>query len=287
MLTSSDMAAAPQVISAGYGLAAVLAWGTSDFLGGYATRRANAFLFTTVVNIGGLLLVGTLASASHVQFPSGRSVAWVLAGGVTGGAALAIFYRALSSGRMGLTAPVAAVLGAAIPTVFSMFTEGMPGGISIAGFFFAAIGLWLITRAEDGNTPEGIGLALIAGTGFAGFYLCVRQAGDASAFWIATFTRTGGLLITGVIVLLQRKFSDITGAGVRWGILTGCVDSLGTILFVRASQAGRLDEAVVISSLYPAVTVLLARMFLKEHFTRWRFIGLLAALAAVPMIAAG
>jgi drug/metabolite transporter (DMT)-like permease len=281
------MAAAPQVISAGYGLAAVLAWGTSDFLGGYATRRANAFLFTTVVNIGGLLLVGTLASASHVQFPSGRSVAWVLAGGVTGGAALAIFYRALSSGRMGLTAPVAAVLGAAIPTVFSMFTEGMPGGISIAGFFLAAIGLWLITRAEDGNTPEGIGLALIAGTGFAGFYLCVRQAGDASAFWIATFTRTGGLLVTGVIVLLQRKFSDITGAGVRWGILTGCVDSLGTILFVRASQAGRLDEAVVISSLYPAVTVLLARMFLKEHFTRWRFIGLLAALAAVPMIAAG
>jgi len=281
------MAAAPQVISAGYGLAAVLAWGTSDFLGGYATRRANAFLFTTVVNIGGLLLVGTLASASHVQFPSGQSVAWVLAGGVTGGAALAIFYRALSSGRMGLTAPVAAVLGAAIPTVFSMFTEGMPGGISIAGFFLAAIGLWLITRAEDGNTPEGIGLALIAGTGFAGFYLCVRQAGDASAFWIATFTRTGGLLVTGVIVLLQRKFSDITGAGVRWGILTGCVDSLGTILFVRASQAGRLDEAVVISSLYPAVTVLLARMFLKEHFTRWRFIGLLAALAAVPMIAAG
>jgi uncharacterized membrane protein len=95
------------------------------------------------------------------------------------------------------------------------------------------------------------------------------------------------LLITGAIVLLQRKFSEITAAGVRWGILTGCVDSLGTILFVRASQSGRLDEAVVISSLYPAVTVLLARMFLKEHFTRWRFVGLLAALAAVPMIAGG
>ncbi len=270
-----------------YGLAAVLAWGTSDFLGGYATRRANAFLFTTVVNIGGLVLVGTLASGTHAQFPSGRSVAWVLAGGISGGASLAIFYRALSSGRMGLTAPVAAVLSAAIPTVFSMFTEGMPGRIPIIGFFFAAIGLWLITRAEDGNTPEGIGLALLAGTGFAGFYLCVRQAGDGSALWIATFTRTGGLVITGVIVLLRRKFTDITAAGVRWGILTGCVDSLGTLLFVRASQTGRLDEAVVISSLYPAVTVLLARLFLKEHLTRWRFIGLLAALAAVPMIAAG
>jgi drug/metabolite transporter (DMT)-like permease len=287
MLPSSFMAATPQVISAAYGLAAVLAWGTSDFLGGYATRRANAFLFTTVVNLGGLVLVGSLASASHLQFPSGRSVAWVLAGGISGGASLAIFYRALSTGRMGLTAPVAAVLGAAIPTVFSMFTEGMPGTISIVGFFLAGIGLWLITRTEDGNTPQGIGLALVAGTGFAGFYLCVRQAGDGSAFWIATFTRAGGLLITGMIVLLQRNFRDITSAGVRWGILTGCVDSLGTILFVRASQTGRLDEAVVISSLYPAVTVLLAGIFLKEHFTRWRFIGLLAALAAVPMIAAG
>ncbi len=281
------MTATPQVVTAAYGLAAVLAWGTSDFLGGYATRRANAFLFTTVVNIGGLLLVGTLASAGHVPFPSSRSVAWVLAGGISGGASLAVFYRALSSGRMGLTAPVAAVLGAAIPTVFSMFTEGMPGGIPIVGFFLAAIGLWLITRTENGNAPEGIGLALVAGTGFASFYLCVRQAGDGSAFWIATFTRAGGLLITGLIVLLQREFRDITAAGVRWGILTGCVDSLGTILFVRASQTGRLDEAVVISSLYPAVTVLLARLFLKEHFTRWRFVGLLAALAAVPMIAGG
>jgi drug/metabolite transporter (DMT)-like permease len=287
MLLSSSMSATPQFATAVYGLAAVVTWGTSDFLGGYATRRANAFLFSTVVNIGGLLLVGTLASTTHAAFPSGRSVLWVLAGGASGGASLAIFYRALASGRMGLTAPVAAVFSAAIPTIFSMFTEGVPGKIPVIGFFLAAIGLWLITRAEDGNTPEGIGLALLAGTGFAVFYLCVRQASDGSAFWIATFTRTGGLLITGLIVLMQREFSDITAAGVRWGLLTGCVDSIGTILFVRASQTGRLDEAVVISSLYPAVTVLLARIFLKEHFTRWRFVGLLAALAAVPMIAAG
>jgi drug/metabolite transporter (DMT)-like permease len=286
MLPSSNMSAAPQVTTAAYGMAAVLAWGTSDFLGGYATRRANAFLFTTVVNIGGLLLVGTLACASHVPFPSGRSAAWVIAGGISGGAALAIFYRALSSGRMGLTAPVAAVLSAAIPAFISMFTEGPPGRIPIIGFVLAAIGLWLITRAEDGSTPEGIGLAVLAGIGFATFYLSVRQAGDASALWVASLTRAGGLIITALIVLLLGKFRDITPAGIRWGVLTGCIDSLGTILFVRASQTGRLDEAVVISSLYPAVTVLLARLFLKEHLTRWRFVGLLAALAAVPMIAA-
>ena len=158
MLPSSDMSATPQFTTAAYGMAAVLAWGTSDFLGGYATRRANAFLFTVVVNIGGLLVVGTLTSATHAPIPSARSAAWVLVGGLSGGAALAIFYRALSSGRMGLTAPVAAVLGAAIPAVFSMYHEGLPGKIPLLGFFFAAIGLWLITRTEDGGPPEGIGL---------------------------------------------------------------------------------------------------------------------------------
>ena len=287
MVPSSNMPAAPHVATAAYGLAAVLAWGTSDFLGGYATRRANAFLFTTIVNLGGLSLVGTLALATHAPFPSTRSVAWVVAGGLSGGASLAIFYRALSSGRMGVTAPIAAVLGAAIPTLFSIFTEGLPGRMPILGFVFAAVGLWLITRTEDGGKPEGVGLAVLSGIGFASFYLCVRQAGDAPALWIASLTRVGGLTITALIVVLGGKFRDITTPGVRWAVLTGCIDSLGTILFVRASQTGRLDEAVVISSLYPAVTVLLARVLLKERFTRWRFVGLLAALAAVPMIAAG
>lgn len=280
------MFAAPQVATAAFGMAAVLSWGASDFLGGYFTRRANAFVFTAVVNLGGLVLVSALATANRATFPGERSVAWALAAGISGGASLAIFYRALSSGRMGLTAPVAAVLSAAIPTIFSIFSEGFPGKIPILGFLFAATGLWLITRAQDGSTPEGVGLAVLAGIGFAGFYLCIRQAGDGSALWFASLSRTGGLIVTGLIVLIQGNFREISPSGLIWAVLTGCLDTLGTIFFVLASQAGRLDEAVVISSLYPAVTVLLARIVLKEHFTRWRFVGLVAALAAVPMIAA-
>src|SRR5579864_3670820 len=153
MLPSTFVFAQPQLAPVIYSLTAVLAWGTSDFLGGYATRRANAFLFTTVVNVGGLLMMLILAASAQAPLPSARSVIWVLAGGISGGASLAVFYRALSSGRMGLTAPVAAVLGAAIPTIFSMFTEGWPGPGRIAGFLLAACGLWLITRAEDGSTP--------------------------------------------------------------------------------------------------------------------------------------
>ena len=280
------MSTAPQFVTAGYGMAAVAVWGTSDFLGGYATRRANAFLFTAVFNLGGLVLVGILAGISHAPFLPLRSALWVLTGGILGSAAVAVFFQALSTGKMGMVAPVAAVLSAAIPAIISAFTEGFPGKIPILGFLLAAIGLWLITRTEDGSGTKNLGLAIVAGIGFAGFYLCVRQAGSGAAFWFATITRIGGLLVTGLIVLLQRSFRDITPSGLRLAVIAGSIDSFGTIFFVHASQSGRLDEAVVISSLYPAVTVLLARFVLKEHFTRWRFVGLLAALAAVPMIAA-
>ena len=281
------MLASPQVATSGFALAAVGAWGTSDFLGGYFTRRVDAFLFTTIVNFGGLCLMLALVLATHAHFPNWHSVGWAVAGGASGGASLAVFYKALSSGKMGLTAPVSAVLSAAIPTAVSISTEGIPGKAPLAGFGLAAAGLWLITRAEDGAPPQGIGMAVFAGIGFAGFYLCIRQAGDASPVWLAALARCGGLIVTGAIVLLRRKIFPFAPADIPRGVLTGGIDSLGTILFVLSSQAGRLDDAVVISSLYPAVTVLLARIVLKERFTRWKFVGILAALAAVPMIAAG
>src|ERR1700722_13072112 len=89
-----------------FSLGAVFSWGTSDFVGGYGARRANAFLLTAIAHISGLLLMAGVALASHSPFPSGSAVAWALIGGLSGGGALAIFYRALASGRMGLTAPV-------------------------------------------------------------------------------------------------------------------------------------------------------------------------------------
>ena len=268
-----------------FSLAAVFAWGTSDFLGGYGARRANAFALTAIAHLSGLLLMAAIALASHAPFPSRSAVAWALLGGLSGGGALAIFYRALATGRMGLTAPVAAVLGAAIPTAFGMFREGLPQATQVAGFVMAATGIWLISRTEDESSPEGIGMAALAGIGFAGFYLCIRQAGDGSAFWIAATSKVASLTLTGLIVLIGRSTRDIDRRGIALGILAGCLDVIGSVLFIRASQTGRLDAAVVLSSLYPAVTVLLARFILKEHFTRWKALGMVAALLAVPMIA--
>src|ERR1700694_5057974 len=96
MLPSTFMFVTPQFGAAAYSLAAVLAWGTSDFLGGYATRRANPFFFTSILNGGGLPLMITLAGASHAPFPSARSVIWVLAGGISGGGSRGVLYTRLA-----------------------------------------------------------------------------------------------------------------------------------------------------------------------------------------------
>lgn len=286
MLVSSvsHMTPPPQFLPAGFSLVAVFVWGTSDFLGGYAARRSNAFVFTTIVHASGLLLMLGVAVASHSAFPSRTGVAWTLAAGLSGGAGLAIFYRALASGRMGLIAPVAAVLSAAIPTVFGMFTEGAPRAVQVAGFVFAVCGIWLISRAEDGGRPEGIGSAVFAGLCFAGYYLFTKQAGDNSAVWLSALSRSASFVLTGLVVLVLRNY-QITRQGVGIGVVAGILDISGSVMYIRATQTGRLDAAVVICSLYPAITVLLARLFLKEHFTRWKMVGMFAALLAVPLIA--
>jgi drug/metabolite transporter (DMT)-like permease len=274
-----------QLMPASFALASVFAWGASDFLGGFASRRANAFLLTAIAHLSALVFMASIAIATHAPFPGRTAVLWALAGGISGGGALAIFYRALATGRMGLTAPVAAVLGAAIPVAFGMAHEGLPHTAQIAGFVLAVIGIWLISRSEDGSRPEGIGMAALAGIGFAGFYLCIRQAGDNSALWLAAVAKISSFTLTTILVLMGRNVRHIDRRGIAYGIVAGCLDITGSVLFIRASQTGRLDVAVVLSSLYPAVTVLLARFILHEHFTRWKAVGMFAALAAVPMIA--
>jgi len=269
-----------------FALTATFAWGMSDFVGGYASRRANAILLTTITHLSGTALMLSLAGLLHSSFPGKSGVVWAMAAGFMGGTALALFYRALAVGNMGLIAPIGAVLGAAIPTIADAFIEGRPGPVRMAGFALAGAGIWLISRSEGpAGRPEGIGLAALAGVGFAGYFLCTRQAGYGSPLWITGVARSVSLVTTGAIVLLTRQFRPMNATGVRWGLLAGLMDVSGSAFFVQASQRGRLDTAVMVSSLYPAITVLLARIFLKEEFTRWKLAGLLAALLAVPMIA--
>ncbi len=292
MLPSTGVSALTQIGPAAYSVTAVFLWGASDFAGGYGARRANTFVLTAFSHLCALILMLALAFAQHGPFPNRASIIWALTAGAIGGFSIAIFYRALASGQMGLAAPVGALLGAAIPTLVDIALEGAPSRWSILGFALAIVALWLITRPEqtgendDSGHPKGVAAAALSGVGFAGFYLCIHQA-TGSATWVTAIARVGSLAATLVAIVVTRAPLELDRIPAVLGAFAGSLDIIACALFVIASEHGRLDEAVVITSLYPAITVLLARLVLKEQFSRWKFVGLLAALAAVPLIAAG
>lgn len=321
MLRSFGVFSVTQFAPAVCSVIAVFLWGAADFAGGLGARRANAFVLTAFSHVCAFALMFAIALSQHGAFPDCASIVWALIAGAVGGFSLAVFYRALASGQMGLTAPIAALLGAAIPTMVDIAQEGAPSRWTIAGFGLAILAIWLITRPEPSGTesssetssgkescdlessdldssdqepsgedssrrPAGVGMAALAGVGFAGFYLCIHQA-SGSPVWIATISRIGSFSATAIAVLATRAPLALDRPRATLGMAAGFLDISASALFIFASQHGRLDEAVVITSLYPAVTVLLAWLMLKEHFSRWRFVGLLAALAAVPLIAAG
>ena len=268
MLPSSGVPLMNQFAPAAYSVTAVFLWGAADFSGGYGSRRANAFVLTAFSHICGFALMLAIALGQHGEFPAGASIVWALLAGAIGGFSLALFYRALASGQMGLTAPIAALLGAAIPTMVDIALEGAPSRWTFAGFALAILAIWLITRPEPSDEkgvsgrPAGVGMAALAGVGFAGFYLCIHQASGSPA-GIAAISRIGSFAATAVAVVTTRAPLRLDRPRAALGMLAGFLDITASALFIFASQRGRLDQAVVITSLYPAVTVLLARLVLK------------------------
>src|SRR5437868_13067916 len=292
MLPSTRVSLSLQFAPAAYSIGAVFLWGASDFTGGYGARRANAFVLTAFSHLCGCVLMLAISFAEHAPLPSRASILWSIAASSMGGFSLALFYRALASGQMGLTAPIAALIGAAIPTLADIALEGTPSRWSIAGFGLAIVAIWLITRPDpqgendEAGHPKGVAMAALAGVGFAAFYICMHQT-TGSPIFVAAIGRIASFVATAVVVIATGAPLAMELPSIGIAMLAGFLDISGSALYIYASQRGRLDEAVVITSLYPAITVLLARIILKEHFSRWKFIGLLAALAAVPLIAAG
>jgi drug/metabolite transporter (DMT)-like permease len=269
----------------GFSLSTTAAWGTANFLGGYASRRVNPFVIATIADLAGLAFLILVATTVHAPMPSGHALLWSLVAGTAGGIALAIFYGALSSGKMGLAAPVAGVLSAAIPAVATIFRQGLPGARRLIGFALATLGVWLISRSNDKTEKKILGLAILAGCCFAAYALAIKQAGSGSPLWIEAHSRAAALFVTAAITVCGRKFVGLGQSASLLGIVIGLIDVSGSVAFVRASQLGRLDTVVVLASLHPAVTVLMALLLLKEKLTLWKAVGVCAALVAVPLIA--
>ena len=282
MTSGTDLAAI------GFGLAASLSWGTSDFSGGFATKRAHVFGVMIVSYAVGLILLIPLALAAREPWLSHRDLAWTVAAGLAGTTGLTAFYQALSVGRMGIVAPVAAVLGAAVPVGASAVAEGLPAPPQMVGFALALLSIWLVSRPsqEEHRQNSGLGLAVVAGLGFGLFYTLIHQVSAGATYWPLTIARGVSLLIIGTLIRRGQVAWWPSRRALPIILVAGVLDTGGNVFFLLASHAGRLDVASVMSSFYPAVTVLLARTLLHEHISRLQATGVAAALLAIPLIAA-
>jgi drug/metabolite transporter (DMT)-like permease len=268
-----------------FGLAASLSWGSGDFSGGLATRRANVMSVVIAAYMLGFALLIALALLWSEPFPSALDLAWGTAAGLAGAVGLVSFYQALSIGRMGITAPIAAVLASALPVIFSAIFVGLPNFLQLVGFALALIAVWFISRPERTMArPEGLGLALLAGLGFGSFFILISRVSPTAIYWPLAAARLSSLLFMLAIVRIRGQEVLPKKAVFPLVLLAGTLDVVGNAFFVLATHTGRLDVAAILSSLYPAVTVVLASIVLKERVTRLQALGILVALVAIPLI---
>jgi uncharacterized membrane protein len=248
-----------------FGLLAALFWGGGDFSGGMAANRAGggtgaALRVILLSHSASLCTLTALALMRGDTFPHGAALAWGLAAGVTGGLSLTLFYIALARG---------------------------------------AIAIWIVAAAPTGvlESPaikpaaSTLPLAITAGAGFGVYFIALKHAGAAGVLWPMATARIGSITTCSVLVLmLSMANRNPTGpvampkSAIHWALSTALLDTCGNLLFLSATRAGRLDIAAVLASLYPATTILLAGIVLKERLSRRQGLGMAIAAAAVVMI---
>lgn len=269
------------------GLASALTWGAGDFGGGLASRRHGLFATLPLAQALSLGLLAAALIATREPAPGRADVYWAAGSGLAGAAGLALYYRALAIGRMGLAAPVGAVVAAMVPVLAGALLEGLPGGLTLVGFALAITGVWFVARnPAAGNPGAGIWLAAASGLGFGAFFVLLGQV-ESGLLWPVTIAR-------GVALVALTGFGWSVGrlrapplAALPLIAAAGVFDGAGNLFYLLAAQAGRLDVAAVLASLYPVSTIILARVVLREALVRRQWLGVFLAVLALPLIGSG
>lgn len=267
-----------------------LSWGTSDFLGGLAARRVGAIRVLSVSYPAGAALITVLA---WLVIP-GR-LTWSLVGtaavvGSVGALAIGLLYAALARGQMGIVSPITAVLSGAVPVVVGLVIGESLSSLALAGVVIAAIAVVLVSR-ESGphrTTPlSAVVLAVASGLAIGAYLSVLGTAPEDSGIWVAAIGRWfSTVLVVGILIALIGRGR---GTSVRYpwilALSAGALDALANAIFQLAAQRGLLAIVAVIGSLYPAATVLLARIVLKETLSRVQLLGVVLALLAASALA--
>ena len=281
-------------------LAAAASWGASDFVGGLIGRRvpgASVAFASQAVGLGALLVAAPLVGGAA----GGSDLAWGAASGLGGAAGVVLLYHGLAVGQMSVVAPVTAVGSAALPVVFGLLTGERPSPPALAGVVLALLAVAVLCAfgppdeeagvageaAPGGSAGAGLAAGVAAGIGFGAFFICLGRTGDDAGLWPLLAARGVSVTTLATLVLLTRR-ALVPGGGTTGAILlTGALDVVANATFLLATRRGLLSIVALLASLYPAATVLLARIVLRERLTGTQGAGLAGAAAAGALIAMG
>ena len=281
----------------GLSLASAAIWGTSDFVGGIAARRLPSPAVVTLSHSLSLAVLVSLALIHRSTWPDTPSAIYGALAGLACGTGVMVLYKALSLGGMGLTAAVSGVLAAVLPVLWAFATEGLPRVPQIAGIVLAAVAIWMIARAPGSpSSKQAILLGAAAGGSFGCLFILLKLAGRGGVLWPLAWSRLASTTLAVIVTWIAMRRSG--GAkvdpkpGLSWpgwpvlGLIAiaGIFDASGNTFYTIATRLGRLDVAAVLSSLYPASTILLAAVLLKERTTWSQAAGMALALVAVVLI---
>jgi drug/metabolite transporter (DMT)-like permease len=281
------------VIAIVLGLAASLSWGVADFIGGMQSRRLPVVAVVLASQLCGLVLAVVVVAIRGEAPPPGDWAIYAALSSVGGIVGLTAFYRALSIGAMGVVAPLSST-GAVIPVVVGIAGGDRPSMLQGAGLGLALAGVALAAReageeaAKSGPVSRGAGLALLSAVGFGCFFVAMHRASRADVLWAVTVNRALSVsLLAAVLLLVIRPKLELRGRDIRTLAVVGTLDIGANGLFALASTKGLVSIVAVLSSLYPVVTVVLARLVLGERLHRVQRLGAAVALLGVALISSG
>jgi drug/metabolite transporter (DMT)-like permease len=280
-------------MTAALALCASLLWGTSDFLGGTVARRLDAVAVVAVSQSFALVALLVAAAGTDAWSAPIAYLGWALAAALVGVLALVSFYAALAAGTMGVVAPVAA-LGVVAPVVVGVAQGGRPSTLAGAGIAVAVLGVVLASGPDlRAGTPAGrdsrrpLLLALVAAAGFGAVIICVAHGAATSTTMTLLVMRVTSVALLAPLMLTRRARTPVSRGDLPVLAAIGFGDVGANATFAVASTRGLLAVVAVLSSLYPAVTVLLARVVHVERLQRIQLVGVFGALAGVVLIASG
>ncbi len=281
-------------------LGSALAYGLSDFVGGLVSRRASAWA-VAVVGAGSATVCTALIAAVVPGSPDLPHFAWALLAGLGSGVGTGFLYRGFSAGRMSVVAPVSAVGAAVVPVLAGTAAGERPGGWVWLGIALAFPGIWLVAQVSGsgpepgppgtpaGRRPLADGLldGILAGLGFGVLFAALAQIPDSAGLWPLTAAQAVSVPAVVLLATALRAPWVPRGRPVRWAVLAGPLGAAATGCFLLATQRGYLTVAGVLASLYPATTVLLAAVLLRERIHRAQGLGLGLCGVAVTLVVVG